>query len=797
MSGQSLGDRSGPRTVKEPSQYTSLRRGSPNVPKAYGTKLHRRPAILNSYHPQDNFARTTFPQPSVQFGRTDNGVDETVPLKRKPDFDMLTIRNRKLQQINNHLRDPGYNDSSVVRPRRTIIEADMPTVGTGIKGAGAWDAPVVNFSVSRIQIGDNAHKEPGMELEIYHPNKNPSIPRQWKLNSCDSAKAVFGEKDVEAVRYAPRSGDLFVLLSRTDRASRTLAVNGKRISNLNKVVYTLQDASHSSIENLFQDLKKHDQGIETGMINVDQANSLRTGPGILIKTLGKKPESQTLSPSPTASAKITPQPISEDAFFGSKDPKGTIEPKKSEEPNSDESVIMSETPERLKSLSSTTRRASLSEWSARPPKEKEVVRVTRSQTGTLANTDQGSQANTKPNDDDTPKEVLPEPFEFKFKDSKPVTVTPADFERLEEGEFMNDTMVNFYLKYLHDKLSDTQPEIAQSTFIFNTFFYEKLTQTGGGYESVKKWTSKIDLFQMRHVIVPIHSKMHWYVAIIYNLPSILRIAQKERTEQVEQAEQQEDVQEVQKGASEPATPNEDDKNDDDDDVALIKQPKPTDVQVRILRSGKTEVLQPKSPRKRRIHDVEEQPCIFILDSLRASGASNSIRILKDYIVSEAWDKKQLKIDRDLIAGSSPRTPQQPNYCDCGVYVIHYIERFLRQPKLFAGLMVDRTGQAKKELENGWGIEKLNRKREVLRNTLLRLRKRQLALNESSKQNGTVPATLATKYDSTNSINSVDGVNGEVPSGTTSTSSIPGPDDQSQDDDDDDEDVVVIDYVSHK
>lgn len=734
----------------------------------------------------------------MQFGRSDNDVDGTSPRKRKSDLDLQAIRDRKLQQINNHIRDPGYSDPSAIRARRTLVEADMPTVGTSIKGAGAWDAPVVNFSVSRIQIGDNAHNEPGMELEIYHPNKNPSIPRQWKLNSCHSVKAVFGEKDVEAVRYAPMSGELFVLLSRTDRASRTLAINGKRISNLNKVVYTVQGAPHSSIENLFQDLKKHDQAIEAGLINADQASSLRTGPGILIKTLGKVPEPQNQSPSPNRNG---PQPISEGAFFGSRDVKDTNDSKKSEEepPNSEDSVIMSETPERLKSLSSTTRRASLSEWSARPPKERELVRATRSQTGALAKTDQDAPANTAPQSDDAPKEVLPEPFEFKFKDSKPVTVTPADFERLEEGEFMNDTMVNFYLKYLHDKLADNQPETAQSTFIFNTFFYEKLTQAGGGYESVKKWTSKIDLFQMKHVIVPIHSKMHWYVAIIYNLPSILRIAQKEQAEQTaqsEQTEQQEDAQ-LQMDTSESATNTEDNKNDDDDDVALIKQPKPTDVPVRILRNGKTEVLQPKSPKKRRIHDVEEQPCIFILDSLRASGASNSIRILKDYIVSEAWDKKQLKIDRDLIAGSSPRTPQQTNYCDCGVYVIHYVERFLRRPKLFAGLMVDRTGHAKKELENGWGIEKLNKKREVLRNTLLRLRKRQLALNESpNRQNGTANATVPTKSMFTSSMNSVDGGNEDVPSGATSTSSTPGPDGQGQDDDDD-EDVVVIDYVSHK
>ena len=45
---------------------------------------------------------------------------------------------------------------------------------------------------------------------------------------------------------------------------------------------------------------------------------------------------------------------------------------------------------------------------------------------------------------------------------------------LTEGEFLNDVIIDFYLKYLyHDILSERDRE---RTFIFSSFFYKRLTQ---------------------------------------------------------------------------------------------------------------------------------------------------------------------------------------------------------------------------------------------------------------------------------------------------------------------------------
>lgn len=36
------------------------------------------------------------------------------------------------------------------------------------------------------------------------------------------------------------------------------------------------------------------------------------------------------------------------------------------------------------------------------------------------------------------------------------------------------------------------------------------------YESVKKWTSKVDIFDRKYIFIPINESMHWYLMMIYN-----------------------------------------------------------------------------------------------------------------------------------------------------------------------------------------------------------------------------------------------------------------------------------------
>ena len=51
--------------------------------------------------------------------------------------------------------------------------------------------------------------------------------------------------------------------------------------------------------------------------------------------------------------------------------------------------------------------------------------------------------------------------------------------------------------------------------------------------------------------------------------------------------------------------------------------------------------------------------------------------LRDYLQCEynAKVKGGRKFDKDTVKGSCPKVPQQPNFSDCGIFVLQYCESF--------------------------------------------------------------------------------------------------------------------------
>ncbi|CAG2230367.1 SENP6 [Mytilus edulis] len=99
-----------------------------------------------------------------------------------------------------------------------------------------------------------------------------------------------------------------------------------------------------------------------------------------------------------------------------------------------------------------------------------------------------------------------------------ITVTNEDLFCLTDGEFLNDVIIDFYLKYLvHEKLSESD---RKRTHVFSSFFFKRLTQrinrsidqhgdiemslSERRHARVKKWTKHVDLFEKDFIIVPIN-----------------------------------------------------------------------------------------------------------------------------------------------------------------------------------------------------------------------------------------------------------------------------------------------------
>ena len=111
-----------------------------------------------------------------------------------------------------------------------------------------------------------------------------------------------------------------------------------------------------------------------------------------------------------------------------------------------------------------------------------------------------------------------------------------DLNCLETGEFLNDTVIEFYISHLLGEMRERALEEAkgfcerqgcamaedllkEEVFVFSTFFYKKLTSTSLqdiGSSRLDKWTKNVDIFDKKFVFVPVCANAHWSLAIIYN-----------------------------------------------------------------------------------------------------------------------------------------------------------------------------------------------------------------------------------------------------------------------------------------
>ncbi|XP_042629329.1 sentrin-specific protease 6-like [Cyprinus carpio] len=97
-----------------------------------------------------------------------------------------------------------------------------------------------------------------------------------------------------------------------------------------------------------------------------------------------------------------------------------------------------------------------------------------------------------------------------------ITITEEDLSCLEEGEFLNDVIIDFYLRYL--VCEELEKEHASKYHVFSSFFFKCLTQKDHSrlpgttrlsiqehrHSRVKTWTRMINLFDKDFIFVPMN-----------------------------------------------------------------------------------------------------------------------------------------------------------------------------------------------------------------------------------------------------------------------------------------------------
>uniref|UniRef100_A0A1I7Z7K7 ULP_PROTEASE domain-containing protein n=1 Tax=Steinernema glaseri TaxID=37863 RepID=A0A1I7Z7K7_9BILA len=91
-----------------------------------------------------------------------------------------------------------------------------------------------------------------------------------------------------------------------------------------------------------------------------------------------------------------------------------------------------------------------------------------------------------------------------------VQITRKDLRTLMDHQWLNDEVINFYLNLIVER-SHNDPDLPK-VYTYNTFFYPNLVTKG--YESVKRWTRKVDIFSYELLLVPIRIDQHWSLAVV-------------------------------------------------------------------------------------------------------------------------------------------------------------------------------------------------------------------------------------------------------------------------------------------
>ena len=376
------------------------------------------------------------------------------------------------------------------------------------------------------------------------------------------------------------------------------------------------------------------------------------------------------------------------------------------------------------------------------------------------------------------------PLIYPKSGKKKTVVEWSDLERLDEGEFLNDNIIGFYLHFLEKKLEDIQHELAKRIYFFNTFFFASLTNTHKGkkginYEAVQKWTRSIDIFSYDYIIVPINESAHWYVAIICNLPALIQtLAASSQPESNNEVPLSPDscfvddidaapiqsgnrntssegyVSALRQGSLTEEASDEQDPTSSFADMSLNtdseKLPTPSVKAGAVLevadgtQSGdikqdeletliQKDILQSATPQRIELvkdieeaengssiaHSVDQQatalskkrkrksmppitkrdpnsPTIITFDSLGLAH-SPTIKILKDYLREEGRAKRGMEWEDLPIKGvTAKEIPLQYNFCDCGLFLLGYIEKFLDNPKDFIAKVLARQYDLKKD-----------------------------------------------------------------------------------------------------
>ncbi|XP_032530368.1 LOW QUALITY PROTEIN: sentrin-specific protease 5-like [Chiroxiphia lanceolata] len=104
------------------------------------------------------------------------------------------------------------------------------------------------------------------------------------------------------------------------------------------------------------------------------------------------------------------------------------------------------------------------------------------------------------------QEKHPKPSTYNFQVSYNKHILDMDdLTTLEGQNWLNDQIINMYGELIMDA-------VPEKVHFFNSFFHRQFVTKG--YNGVKRWTKKVDLFKKTLFLIPIHLEVHWSLIVV-------------------------------------------------------------------------------------------------------------------------------------------------------------------------------------------------------------------------------------------------------------------------------------------
>lgn len=273
-----------------------------------------------------------------------------------------------------------------------------------------------------------------------------------------------------------------------------------------------------------------------------------------------------------------------------------------------------------------------------------------------------------------------------------ITLLRKDVLRLTPQTYLNDSIINFFLKFTVLQYTTLNENNKLDFYVFPTYFYTRISDYEGGgnvyksktqkdrlsfYEQIKGWTKNVSkILEKQFLIFPINYQHHWSFVLVCHPGVVLEEQNKQMNNAIiSQTDMAIDV--------------DDDENTSAAAAAATNTRNGSDLAACMLHFDSGKFL--RFHRSATIFNVIRRYLSAYFEGMKDQDTKPTESVPVELIETEPEEEQQQMFNGKNMPGFSPNIVQQQNMKDCGVYMLEFIDRILSNPPSINQDFVDNKG----------------------------------------------------------------------------------------------------------